>query len=111
MEYLRELLNDRTADPFGTYYAKSTIFGPERVVTFLGRDSRPVRQDEIEEEVRAYEAFAWSFSREQAAKHPLTYAVTSADANFDFSHIDRWYERNVGERVGAYNLYRLKLRR
>jgi hypothetical protein len=26
------------------------------------------------------------------------------------SHLDRWYARDAGERVGHYNLYRLKLR-
>jgi hypothetical protein len=109
-EYLRELLNDRTYDPFGTYYARSVIFGPERVVTFLGRDVQPIRQDEIEQEVSAYETFASSFSREEALKRPLTYAIMPSEGNFDFSNIDRWYERDGGEREGAYNLYRLKLR-
>jgi hypothetical protein len=109
-EYLRDLLNDRTDDSYGTYYARSVIFGPERVVMFLGRNVQPIRQDEIEQEISAYETFASSFSRDKALKHPLTYGVTLADGTFDFSNIDLWYERDAGERVGAYNLYRLKLR-
>jgi hypothetical protein len=36
--------------------------------------------------------------------------VIPSDREFDFSHIDRWYERDSGERFGAYTLYRLKLR-
>jgi len=28
----------------------------------------------------------------------------------DFSRIDRWYERDAGERAGAYVIYRVKLR-
>jgi hypothetical protein len=110
MEYLRELLNDRTDDPFLTHFVKSTIFGPERDVPFLSRNFQLIRQDEIEREVSAYETFARSFSREQATKHPLAYAVTPADGKFDFSHLDLWYERDSGERVGAYGLYRLRLR-
>jgi hypothetical protein len=43
-------------------------------------------------------------------ERPLTYAVIPADINFDFSNIDRWYERDAGERAGAYVLYRLKVR-
>jgi hypothetical protein len=109
MEYLRELLNDRTDDPFLTHFVKSTIFGPERDVPFLSPDFQPIRQDEIEREVSAYEALAKSFSREEAAKRPLTYAVTLGDGKFDFSHIDLWYERDAGQRVGAYTLYRLEL--
>jgi len=109
-EYLRELLSDRTDDLFGAYYARSVIFGPERVVAFLGRDVQSIRQEEIEQEVGVYESFANSFSREEALKHPLGYAITPSDGEFDFSHIDLWYERDAGERVGAYTLYRLKLR-
>jgi hypothetical protein len=109
-EYLRELLDDRADDPFGTYYARSVIFGPERVVMFLGQDVQPIRQEEIEQEVGAYETFASSFSREEALKQPLSYAIMPSEGNFDFSNIDRWYERDGGEGEGAYNLYRLKLR-
>jgi hypothetical protein len=109
-EYLRELLNDRTGDTFGTYYARSTLFGPERVVAFLGDDTQPIRHSEIEQEVEAYEAFAKSLSHEQVTRQPLNYAVVPAGENFGFSNIDRWYERDGGERVGAYDLYRLKQR-
>jgi hypothetical protein len=47
---------------------------------------------------------------QQALKRPITCAVTPADGKFDFTNIDRWYERDAGERVGAYTLYHLKLR-
>jgi hypothetical protein len=110
MEYLRELLNDRTDDPFLAWRAKSTIFGPERVSLVLGGEFQPIRQEEIEREARTYKAFADSFSHEEATKRPLTYAITPADAAFDFSHLDLWYERDGGERIGAYVLYKLKLR-
>jgi hypothetical protein len=36
--------------------------------------------------------------------------VVPTDGNFDFANLDRWYERDAGERVEAYTLYRLKLR-
>lgn len=58
----------------------------------------------------AYEAFANFFLARKPLKRPITYAVTLAEDKFDFSNIDRWYERDGGERVGAYVLYRLKLR-
>jgi hypothetical protein len=109
-DYLRELLNERADDRFLTFYSRSTIFGPERTLRFLGGDSQPIRQDEIEQEVRAYESFASAFSREQALKRPITYAVVLARGNFDFFNLDRWYVRDAGETVGDYTLYRLKLR-
>src|SRR6266446_1756914 len=109
-EYLRELLNDRIADSYATYYARATIFGPERGVEFLNRGFQPIRQDEIEREVAAYQTFASSFSRNEALKLPLGYAVIPTDREFDFSNVDLWYERDAGAPVGAYTLYRLKLR-
>jgi hypothetical protein len=109
-EAVRELLNDRTDDLFLAYHAKSTLFGPERILAFLGRNFQPVRHDEIEAEVSAYGNFVDSFSREEALKRPLTYVIAPADSKFDFSHIDLWYERDGRERVGIYDLYRLMLR-
>jgi len=108
--YLSELLNDRASELFLTHFARATIFGPERVVMFLGWDFRPIRQDEIDQEARSYEAFAKSFSHEEASKRPLTYVIASEAIKFDFSNVDRWYERDAGRRFGAYTLYHLKLR-
>jgi len=109
-EYLRELLNNRSDDVPLAYFAKSTIFGNERALLFLGSNTQAITQDEIEQEARAYETFTKSFSRAQAQKRPLAYAVTDANDNFDFSRVDLWYERDSGERIGVYTLYRLKLR-
>ncbi|MFN2511210.1 MAG: hypothetical protein ABR568_07170 [Pyrinomonadaceae bacterium] len=109
MEYVRGILNDQNEDPFLTYYAKSTTFGPERVLLFLGLNTQPITQEEIEREVTAYGAFVDSFSRELVIRRPIAYAITSAQG-FDFSYLDLWYERDAGEQVGAYILYRMKLR-
>lgn len=109
-EYLVELLNNQTDDLPLAYFAKSTIFGNERALLFLGSNSQSIRQDEIEQEARAYETFTNSFARAQAQKRPLAYAITDANENFDFSRVDLWYERDSGERIGLYTLYRLKLR-
>lgn len=109
-EYLSELLNDRIGDPFGVYYVKTIIFGPERVVTLLGTDVQAIRQDEIDHEVAAYASFLNSFSRTEVLRQPLEYAVVPADINFDFANLDLWYERDTRERVGAYDLYHLKPR-
>ena len=110
VEYLRELLNDRAYDTFLAHFVRSTIFGAERDVAFLTQNFQPIRQEEIEHEAEEYGSFATSFSRDDALQLPLGYAVIPADAQFDFSHIDLWYERDAGERVGAYTLYHLKLR-
>jgi hypothetical protein len=109
-DYLRQLLNDKIDDPYLTYFVQSTVFGPERILLFLGRHSAPVSQPEIEAEVAEYATFARSFSRSNALTRPVTYVITPAAEGFDFSRIDQWYERDQGERVGDYVLYRVKLR-
>jgi hypothetical protein len=108
-EYLRELLNERTEISLA-WRTKSTIFGIQRLSQVIGSDFQPIRQDEIEREVNAYGTFVDSFSHEQALKHPLTYTIMFADSMIDFSHIDQWYQRDKGARIGAYTLFRLKLR-
>jgi hypothetical protein len=109
-ESLREALKGTPDDPSMNYYARAAVFGHERIVPALSFHFKPIQPDEIDEEVRAYQAFASSFSRGEALKRPIAYAVTPADGKFDPANLDRWYERDSGERWGAYTLYRLRLR-
>ena len=108
---MRELLNDKVNDPALTYHAKTTLFGPDRILSFLSKDHQPITQEEIEREVSAYGIFFDSVSKEIIMKRPISYFVASAQANPDFSRIDLWYERDSGERVGTYYLFRLSPRR
>ena len=94
----------------GLKYARAAIFGHERIIPGLTLHFEPIKEDEIEEAIRDYQAFVDSFSREEARKRPLAYAVVLAEDKFDLTNLDRWYERDTGERVGDYVLYRLKLR-
>jgi hypothetical protein len=109
-EALRQALKGTPNDPAMNYYARSVIFGHERILPALSFHFKPIQDQEIEDEVRAYRTYANSFSREQAIKRPITYAVIPTEGTFDFTNLDRWYERDAGERLAAYNLYRLKLR-
>jgi len=110
-EALRNALNgppDKSHDELSS--VRSVVFGHARIFPGLSSHFEPVQPDEIESEVQVYEAYVNSFSRDEALKRPISYAVMPADGNFDFTNLDRWYERDVGERVGDYTLYRLKLR-
>jgi hypothetical protein len=110
IQALRNALNGIPDDPSMNYYARSVIFGHDRIVPALSSDFKPIEPDEVEQEVRRYETFANSFSREEARRRPITYAVVPVEGSFDFTNLDRWYERDAGERFGDYALYRLKLR-
>lgn len=109
-EALRKVLSDQPDNPIMDRYARSLIFGHERITPALSLHFKPIKEDEVDQEVRAYKAYADSFSREDALRRPISYAVVSADGSFDFTTLDRWYERDAGEHVGAHMLYRLKLR-
>lgn len=99
---------DRVRDTLSS--VRTLIFGYERTSPELTSQYRPIQSDEIEREVDTYRTFADSFSRDEALKHQITYAIIPLEGNFDFANLDRWYERDAGERLGAYALYRLKLR-
>jgi len=91
-------------------FAPDLIFGQARIFPELSSQASPLQPDEIDREVQVYQRYVDSFSREEALRRPIKYAVIPADRDFDFTHLDRWYERDQGERVGDYTLYRLELR-
>ena len=101
---------DGSGKDVGLKYARAAVFGHERILPGLNLHFEPIRPEEIEETIHDYQNYVGSFSREEARKRPLAYAILLASDQFDFSNLDRWYERDTGERVGDYVLYRLKLR-
>jgi hypothetical protein len=105
---LGDLLSGKSDDTFMNHYARTAIFGHERVVPMLSFHFEPIRPEEIEEAVTAYQAYVESFTHEKVLLYPLSYVITKGEA--DLSRIDLWYERDAGERFGEYSLYRLKLR-
>jgi hypothetical protein len=109
-ERFRDLLNQKTDDSYMNFFAPSVIFGDERFIPALSLHPKPITPEEIEEEVRAYQAYSDGFSRENVVRRPLLYLITIAEREINLSNLERWYDRDAGERVGHYNLYRLKLR-
>jgi hypothetical protein len=86
------------------------LFGWGRLTDRLTVNSRPITRAEVEAEVERYGQFVAAFDRERASRPLLAFLVTHAEGETDLSNIDRWYERDAGERLGRYMLYRLKLR-
>jgi hypothetical protein len=88
----------------------SAVFGFERALPALSSHTAPITAEEIQSEVRGFIELSQSFSKEQAARHQLSYVIAPAQAEPNFTNLDRWYERDSGETVGKWKLYRLKLR-
>lgn len=86
------------------------LFGQERINRTLTADLKPITAEEIRYELGLYLDYVESFDRERAARWPLSYVIAWGGDNPDFANLDRWYERDQGERIGNFILYRVRLR-
>jgi hypothetical protein len=106
----RQLLNQKTDDSYLNFFAPSVIFGDERFIPVLTLHPKPITPEEIESEVRDYQTYVDSFTRQNAMLRPLFYVVTYVNGEHTLSNLDRWYQRDAGEQFGQYKLYRVRLR-
>ena len=88
----------------------AALFGHDRVIPDLSVKPKPIMNEEIALQVAEYQAYVDSFTREQAGKHVLSYLIIPVDGGVNLSNLDRWYQRDQGEQVGNYTLYRVQLR-
>jgi hypothetical protein len=72
---------------------------------------QPVKPEEISAELSNYADYRARFDYERASRLPLSYVVTTTDEGIDFSNLDRWYERDAGETMGKFIIYRVRLKR
>jgi hypothetical protein len=111
IEALRQALNgklDRSHEELSS--VRTALFGYERTSPALTSRFKAIESNDVEQELWAYQMYTNSFSREDAASRPLSYAVIREESRVKLGNLDRWYERDAGERFGDYTLYRLKLR-
>lgn len=94
----------------GNYIVVIALFGWGRHHDRLTVNSTPITPQEIAAEVDRYSTYVASFDRERAAQFLLSYVVTDADGQVNMTNLDRWYERDAGERHGKFILYRLRLK-
>jgi hypothetical protein len=85
------------------------IFGWGRTLSGLSPTPTPVSTEEIEIERRAYADYIDTFTRERAARFPISYVVATPGQS-DLTNLDRWYTRDAGEQITGYILYRVELR-
>jgi hypothetical protein len=86
------------------------LFPYYRLSPVVSGSSSLIAPDEIRAQIQNYLSYSRSFNRERAASLALSYLVVDSDKEPDYSNLDRWYERDAGERFGSFVLYRLKLR-
>ncbi len=86
------------------------FFGWGRNSDVLTGSNEPVTDEEIDEVVARYEQFQQNFDYEDARTSTLSYIIVHEAALPVLSTVDKWYERDAGEKVGKFILYRVKLR-
>jgi hypothetical protein len=87
---------------------RGEIFGTERANEILTANPQQINPEEVERAIDEYRMFCSTFNRSEAASPLLSYAVVASAENL--SNLDRWYERDVGEQVGDFIIYRLRLK-
>jgi len=88
---------------------RTTLFGHARQFPHLGGSGAPIRAEDVQLQVDQYSAYIAKFSAADADRFPLSYVITPAEKKIDLSNLDKWYERDSGQRIGAFILYRVKL--
>lgn len=86
------------------------LFGWGRHTDRLNAEYSPLTFGEIDAEARRYGAYAKAFDASAAGVPRLDYLVVPETLPDAFLiNVDKWYQRDAGERYGKYVLYRLTL--
>lgn len=70
----------------------------------------PITESDIKRETQLYREYLANFGESQAASTQLAYVVVPVTGGPSLTNLDAWYERDDGERIGDYVLYRVSLR-
>jgi hypothetical protein len=93
------------------YYGYAAgMFGFDRTIDGLNVNAQPITRQELNDQVLSYTKYVDGFSREHASNPRLSYLVTPIGEEPSLSNLDRWYERDAGERIGEFMFYRVRLR-
>ncbi|HXH68953.1 MAG TPA: hypothetical protein VNI60_01265 [Pyrinomonadaceae bacterium] len=99
----KELQNERAGLVEG-------FFGWDTKAAILTDQAKPVTNEKIDEIVGRYVKFRQNFNYENAKTPTLSFVIIHQATQANLSAVDKWYERDAGESVGKYTLYRVKLR-
>lgn len=86
------------------------LFGWDRFNARLSANARPLTLPEIDEEVMRFKQFTDDFSIRDAQNPELDYVIIYDEDDNKLENLDRWYERDAGETLGKYKLFRVKLK-
>ncbi|HEY0430110.1 MAG TPA: hypothetical protein VGC76_20170 [Pyrinomonadaceae bacterium] len=94
----------------GDFVSMIALFGWGRHTDRLTSEAKPLTYGEVAQEARRYGEYCRTFSLRQATNPTLSYVVVPSYLQIDLTNLDAWYERDSGERIGDYTLYKVKLK-
>jgi hypothetical protein len=104
--HLRQMLSAEAVNEI-----HSAVFGFERVSKIYKGRVDPIATDEIDRAVEEFDYFRSRFDSASATNPELAYVVVDGRLqDVDFTFVDRWYERDEGEKFGNFTFYRTKIR-
>ena len=86
------------------------LFGWGRHTDRLNSNYKPLTFGEIDDEARKFDDYSKTFDASKPGVIKLAFLVVRAEPEPYLDIIDKWYERDAGEQIGKYTLYKLKLR-
>ena len=86
------------------------LFGFDRLIDGLNPNAKPITIEEKNAELISYGRYVETFDKQRAANPRLSYVITPTAGGTDLKNLERWYQRDAGERVGKFTLFRLQLR-
>jgi hypothetical protein len=89
-------------------FLQLALFGWERMMQET--HTRAITEEDVRRETLFYAEYIAGFNAAQAAAPPVGFLVTPAMGAPSLTNFDRWYERDAGERIGNYMLYRTRQR-
>lgn len=94
----------------GDFVSMISLFGWSRHTTRLSFAAQPLTYREIAEEANRYAEYRKNFSAKDAINPALAYIIVSPGREVDFTNVDKWYDRGIGEKIDDYTLYRVNLK-
>jgi len=86
------------------------LFGFDRLIDGLNPNAKPITAEEKAAELNSFARYIETFDKQRAASPRLSYVITQTAGGTDLKNLERWYQRDAGERVGKFTLYKLQLR-
>ena len=69
-----------------------------------------ITSEDVRQETLRFTEYVADFDARKAATPKLEFVVVPAAGAPSLTNLDRWYERDAGERVGEYVIYRSRMR-